>query len=144
MWLRGSNLNTSTLVRLPCARACDGLRLGPRHRPVLAARASASAAASDPSSVEGLPEFLKSLKYDDEGLVTVIVQVLRLAKDAMHQWHALRGASHLPSQARPDVIFQDVWRYTDGIVCPRTWTPGKSPCKRLLTRLPWRRHCKLA
>lgn len=34
-----------------------------------------AAAVADASTIEGLPEFLDSLKYDDKGLVSVVVQV---------------------------------------------------------------------
>ena len=68
--------NVHHRVYVPRSRLCSELHLQQRPRLAIAARASSSANAADPSTVEGLPEFLESLKYDDKGLVTVIVQVL--------------------------------------------------------------------
>ena len=48
-----------------------------RPQPRCSVLRTGAAAVADASTIQGLPEFLQNLKYDDKGLVTVIVQVSR-------------------------------------------------------------------
>eukprot|EP00892_Ulva_mutabilis_P001366 jgi/Ulvmu1/1122/UM106_0039.1 len=63
------------------------IRLARRHGRSAVARGrsvvSTAAAVAPPEQISGLPEFLQSLKYDDKGLVTVIVQNIDSGELAM-------------------------------------------------------------
>lgn len=92
-----------------------------------------AATVSPAEQISGLPEFLDGLKYNDQGLVAVIVQV-RTCQSYLNSVFRMSDVTGLSSQYSVMTRWQ---RY-------RTWTRARSPCKRLQTRLLFQKHCRLA
>lgn len=106
----GSSPGIVPFPRSPCPRV-DCQR--PQHRSRICA-----AAVADASTIHGLPEFLQNLKYDENGLVAVIVQVIpchcvgmmcslmeMVAQLCWYQMVACFTAAAGPSQRRSRVAF---------------------------------------